>query len=49
MSDSRYIKATKQEQNRHGADADGGVLDGVHIGATLRMQLNRSCASATRP
>jgi len=26
-----------------------GLLDGVHIGATLRIQLNRPCAAAMQP
>jgi len=43
------LKATQQWQHRYGADADWGVLDGVHIGATWRIRLNRSCAATTRP
>ena len=27
----------------------GGVLDGVHSGATWRIRLNRLCAAAMRP
>ena len=34
---------------RYGADSDCGVLDRVHIGATWRIRLNRSCAAAMRP
>jgi len=32
-----------------GVDADWGVLDGVHIGATWRLQLNCQCVDAMWP
>jgi len=35
-------------QIQYDADADRGVLDGVHTGATWRIRLNRPCA-AKRP
>jgi len=28
---------------------DWGVLDGVHIGVTWRIRVNRPCAAAMRP
>jgi len=31
------------------ADADWSVLDGMLIGATWRIRLNRPCAAAMRP
>jgi len=34
---------------RIGVDADWGVLDGVHIGATWRLQLNCPCVDAMWP
>jgi len=44
-----YLKQLSREQHRHGADTVWGKLDGVHIGATWRIRLNRSCAAAMRP
>jgi len=38
------LTATQRGQHLYGADADWSVLDGVHIGATLQMRLNRPCA-----
>jgi len=38
-------KRLSKGQHRHSADADWSVLDGVHIGATWRIQLNRSCTA----
>jgi len=35
------LKEVSKVQNQYGADANWGVLDGVHVGATWRMQLNR--------
>ena len=32
-----------------GMDADWGILDGIHIGATWRIRLNRQCVMAMRP
>jgi len=46
---SIYSKRLSRGQHRYGADADWGVLDGVHIGATWRIRLNRPCAPAMRP
>jgi len=42
------LKTTQPGQQWYGADADW-VLDGVHIGATWRIRLNRQCAAAMRP
>ena len=36
-------------QNRYSVDADWRVLDGVHLGATWRIQLNCPYAAAMRP
>ena len=38
---SIYLKRLSRGQNRYGADADWGVLYGVHIGETWRIRLNR--------
>jgi len=46
---SIYSKRLSRGQNRYSVDADWGVLDGVHIGATWRIRLNRPCAAAMRP
>ena len=46
---SIYSKPLNREQHQYGADADWGVQDRVHIGATLRIRLNRPCAAAMRP
>jgi len=47
MSD--ILKASHQIwQRRCGTDADWGVLNWVHIGATWRIRLNRPCAAAMR-
>ena len=35
--------------NLYGADTDWGVLDGVHIGVTWRILMNRPYAVAIRP
>jgi len=44
MYSTQFIRG----QRHHGADADAdvGVLDGLHIGATWRIRLNRPCAAA---
>jgi len=49
MSGGQYTQATHQGQHRYGANADWGVLDGAHIGATWRMRLSRPCPAAIRP
>ena len=41
---SIYSKRLSKRQNRCGAD-----VNGVHISATWRIRLNRSCAAAMRP
>jgi len=41
-------KRLNRGQNWYGADADSGVLDGLHIGATWRIRLNRPSAAAMR-
>ena len=46
---SIFSKRHNRGQNRYGADADWNVPDGVHIGATWRIRLNRPCAAAMRP
>jgi len=38
-----YSKRLSRGQHWYSADADRGVLDGVHIGATWRIRLNRLC------
>ena len=43
---SIYPERLSSGQHRYGEDADWGVLDGVHIGATWRTELNRSCVAA---
>jgi len=43
---SKYSKWLGRGQHRYGADADWDVLDGVHVGATWRIQLNCPRASA---
>jgi len=46
------LKATQQSQQRAvpvQSDADWGVLDGVHVGATWRIRLNHPCAAAIGP
>jgi len=48
-SRGHVLKATQQGAAQYGADADWGVLNGVHIGATWRIQLNRPCAAAMQP
>ena len=35
------LKATEQGQNRYGTDAAWHEVDGVHIGVTWRIRLNR--------
>jgi len=48
--DIDILKATRQRAEPvNGADADCGVLDGVHISAIWRIRLNRRCAAAMRP
>jgi len=42
---SVYSKKFSRRQHRYGSDADWGVLDGVHIGATWRIRLNRPCVT----
>jgi len=42
-------QAADRGQHRYGADADWGVLDGVHIGATWPIHLNRPCAAVMWP
>ena len=37
------LKASRQGQRRYNSDADLGILDGVHIGASWRIRLNRPC------
>jgi len=46
---SIHTKRLSRGQNWHGVDADWGVLDGVHIGATWRIRLNRPRAAAMQP
>ena len=46
---SIYSKRLRMRQPRYGAAADLDVLDGGHIGAIWRMQMNRPSAAATRP
>ena len=52
MCGGRYrglLTAIQQRQHRYGADADRGVIDGVHIGATWRIPLDCLCAAAMQP
>jgi len=42
------LKANQQGQHWCDKDANWGVLDGVHIGATWQIQLNLLCAAAMR-
>jgi len=46
---SEIFQRLSRWQNRYCADADWGVLDGVHVGDTWRIPFNRPCAAATRP
>ena len=46
---STYSKWLSRGQHWHGADAHWYVLDGLHIGWTWRIQLNRPCAAAMQP
>jgi len=41
----RATNRSHRGQNWYSVDADWGVLDGVHIGATWRMRLNRPCVA----
>ena len=43
------LKASRQGQRRYNSDADLGILDGVHIGASWRIRLNRPCAVTMQP
>jgi len=43
------LKATQQGAAPVRCGCRLGVLDGVHIGATWRIRLNRPCAAAMRP
>jgi len=49
MSDSRYTQRLSIGHIRYSADANWGVLDGVHNGATWRIRLNCPCAAAMWP
>ena len=42
-------KRLSRGQHRYGVDASLGVLDGMYVGATWRIRLNRLCTSAMRP
>jgi len=42
---SIYSKRFGRGYNQYGSDGDWGVLDGMHIGATCRIRLNRPCAA----
>jgi len=41
---SMYLKWLRRRQQRYGADADWHVVDGVYIGVTRRIRLNRAAA-----
>ena len=46
---SIHSKVLNRGQNRYSADANWGVLDGVHIGATWWICLNSPCVVAMQP
>jgi len=46
---SIYSKGLSRGQHQYGADAEWGILDGVHIGATWWIRLNRPFAATMRP
>jgi len=49
MNGGQYMKATQQGQGRYGSELlMPSVIDGVHIGVTWRIRLNRPCAAATQ-
>jgi len=44
-----YSNWLNRGQHWYSADADWGVLHGVHTGATWQIRLNRPCVAARRP
>jgi len=46
MYSSRHTESDSAGQNHYVVDADWDVLDGVQMGATWRIRLNRPCAAA---
>ena len=49
ISGTWYTQWLSSGQHWYGEDADRVVLDGVHIGATWRLRLNRPCEAVMRP
>ena len=43
------IKASQQGQHQYGADANWGVLDEMHIGATCQIRLKHRCVALMQP